>query len=173
MKKAGKPRPPKRSSDLHCRVAVRRERNLPRGPSNAVIRAAVRRVLSDRGCRGVCSLSVLLAGERSVAALNARFRGVPRPTDVLSFPARVTDPADGGTHLGDIVLSLPRAAAQARTRRRTLRDEALLLIVHGTLHLLGFDHDTAARRKRMWRAQRQSLRKPSAGAQRRTQHQGG
>jgi probable rRNA maturation factor len=163
MKKANKVKPPKRLSELRCRVAVRREKGLPRNPSNALVRGAVRRVLAYRGFRGAYSVSVMLAGEETLVALNARFRGIPRPTDVLSFPAQVTDPAGGGIHLGDVILSLPRAAAQARARHRTLEQETLLLIVHGTLHLFGFDHDTVARRKRMWRAQREILRELQTG----------
>lgn len=90
--------------------------------------------------------------------LNTRFRGLARTTDVLSFGSRGIDPETGIVHLGEIAISLPRAAAQARSRRAPLEREVLLLTVHGTLHLLGHDHDTPARKKRMWQAQGKILK---------------
>jgi probable rRNA maturation factor len=100
----------------------------------------------------------MLAGDETVASLNASYRGVARATDVLSFSAGILDPGTGLLHLGDIVISLPRAAAQAAARHAPLEHEVLLLAVHGTLHLLGHDHARAAAKKRMWRVQTQVLK---------------
>jgi probable rRNA maturation factor len=108
--------------------------------------------------RGDGSVSVLLAGEETLAEMNARYRGISRPTDVLSFSAKVTDPETQICHLGEIVISLPRAARQAADRGATLESEVLLLAVHGTLHLLGMDHADAAGKKKMWAAQRKILK---------------
>jgi probable rRNA maturation factor len=73
--------------------------------------------------------------------LNRRHRGEDRTTDVLSFPAGGTlEP--GAAHLGDIAISLSRAARQARRARWPLRSELALLVTHGFLHLLGYDHET-------------------------------
>ena len=83
-----------------------------------------------------------------IAALNREFRGVDAPTDVLSFPqleaaGPVTAvPADAPLLLGDIVVSLQRAAAQAHEYGHTPARERGFVLVHGLLHLLGYDHET-------------------------------
>jgi probable rRNA maturation factor len=100
----------------------------------------------------------MLAGEETLAALNARYRGVERATDVLSFSAGAVDPETGLFHLGDIAISLPRAARQAAARQAPLEREVMLLAVHGTLHLLGHDHEKPDDKRKMWRAQRQILK---------------
>ena len=145
-------------------ILVRRERNLRLSVSAAAIRRAVRRTLEAEAYRESCSVSVLLATEEKVAALNAYFRGVPRATDVLSFSAEVPDPEMKLLHLGDIIISLPRAARQAAARNAGLEHEVILLAVHGTLHLLGHDHARAAGKKRMWRAQKRILKELTRNA---------
>ena len=102
------------------------------------------------------SLAVCLVSDRAMRAYNRRFRGVDRTTDVLSFPDGATDP-EGGTHLGDVLISVPRAAAQAREAGHSLARELRRLLLHGYLHLLGYDHETddgTMRRleRRLWRA---------------------
>jgi probable rRNA maturation factor len=124
----------------------------------AVIRLAVRRTLDHQAFRRDCSISLMLAGEETLAALNARYRGVERATDVLSFSAGAVDPETGLFHLGDIAISLPRAARQAAARQAPLEREVMLLAVHGTLHLLGHDHEKPDDKRKMWRAQRQILK---------------
>jgi probable rRNA maturation factor len=71
-------------------------------------------------------------------ALNRRYRGKDRPTDVLAFPAGST----GADFLGDIVISIPYAAREARKRREPQAREIDRLLVHGLLHLMGYDHET-------------------------------
>jgi probable rRNA maturation factor len=138
-------------------VTVRRERGVGPGVSAAAVRRAVRCTLERRAVRGECSVSILLAGDETVATLNARYRGIRRPTDVLSFSAKVADPETRIRHLGEIVISLPRAARQAADRGAAPESEVLLLAVHGTLHLLGMDHADAAGKRKMWAAQREIL----------------
>jgi probable rRNA maturation factor len=145
-------------------VTIRRERNLHRRISTAAVRLAVRRTLEDQAHRNDCSVSVMLAGEKTVTALNACYRGVPRATDVLSFAGKLVDPETKLRHLGDIVISLPRAARQAAARRKPLEGEVQLLAVHGTLHLLGHDHEKAGGKKRMWRAQARILKELARSA---------
>lgn len=158
MKKRNRQRKPDaRNAEPRRVITVRREKNLRRKVSVAAVRRAVRRTLQMQAFPKACSLSVLLAGEETVASLNASYRGIPRPTDVLSFSARYMDPETGLFYLGDIVVSLPRAARQAADRHAALEHEVLLLVVHGTLHLLGYDHETAAGKKRMWRTQKKIL----------------
>jgi probable rRNA maturation factor len=84
---------------------------------------------------------LLLARDRDMRTLNRRFRDVDRTTDVLSFPSGgPLEPGDA--HLGEIAISLPRAARQARRAAWPLRSEMALLITHGFLHLLDYDHET-------------------------------
>ncbi|MEZ4279494.1 MAG: rRNA maturation RNase YbeY [Myxococcota bacterium] len=104
-------------------------------------------------------LSIALVDDAAIGALNAQYRGKPRPTDVLSFSLVEGDFADRrGRLLGDVVISVDTAARQASERRRSLDDTVAKLLVHGVLHLLGHDHeaDDEARRmraeeRRIWR----------------------
>jgi probable rRNA maturation factor len=82
-------------------------------------------------------VSLVLTGDRAVRALNARYRGKDRPTDVLSFPGGA---AEG--ELGDIVISVETAEKNARHLGRTLVQELDVLALHGFLHVLGYDHET-------------------------------
>ncbi len=82
------------------------------------------------------SFSVALVSDRRIAALNRRYRGQPRPTDVLSFAA------DSNGYLGDVVISAQTAQRQARRYRHSLEEEIKLLMLHGLLHLMGYDHKT-------------------------------
>jgi probable rRNA maturation factor len=158
MKRSSRNGRPARNVEPVRVIAIRRERNLPQKVSAAAVRRAVRRTLDRRGFRKACSLTLILAGEETLARLNARFRGVARATDVLSFPSMAVDPETDLLHLGDIVICLPQAARQAAARKQTLESEVFLLAVHGTLHLLGHDHAQAEEKKRMWRAQREILK---------------
>ena len=86
------------------------------------------------------TLTVLFCDDREIADLNGRWRGKPRATDVLSFPGGGATGA-GQVHLGDIVISVETAARQARRARRPLAREIEVLLAHGLLHLLGYDHE--------------------------------
>lgn len=107
-------------------------------------------------------LSIALVDDPAIRALNGRYRGKPRPTDVLSFSLVEGEHAERrGGLLGDVVISVETAAKQARERRRGLDDTIAKLLVHGVLHLLGHDHeeDDEARRmqaeeRRIWRVLR-------------------
>jgi probable rRNA maturation factor len=85
-------------------------------------------------------LSVLLAGDERLRALNLQFRGMDKPTDVLSFPAS-TEVVNGGQG-GDLAISLDTASRQAANRGHTLETEVKVLILHGLLHLAGYDHES-------------------------------
>ncbi|HKY31343.1 MAG TPA: rRNA maturation RNase YbeY [Candidatus Polarisedimenticolia bacterium] len=82
------------------------------------------------------SAAVVFAGDDLLRELNRRYRGKDRPTDVLSFPS-----GEEG-HLGDVVISSPTARRQARRKGHPAAAEARVLILHGFLHLLGYDHET-------------------------------
>jgi len=98
-------------------------------------------------------ISIVLTDDLQLQQLNHDFLGIDAPTDVLSFPASETDPETGRRYLGDILVSVPRAEDQAGAAGHALEDEVQLLIVHGTLHLLGHDHAEAEEKDRMWKAQ--------------------
>ncbi len=102
-------------------------------------------------------LTIVLGGDAQIRALNKEFLDNDAATDVLSFPAGETDPATGKLYLGDVIVSLERAGEQARERGHSLDDEVQLLVVHGVLHLLGYDHAEAEEKERMWAAQAEIL----------------
>ena len=83
--------------------------------------------------------SVLLTGDEQLRAMNLQFRGVDKPTDVLSFPAS-TEAANCGQG-GDLAISLETAAIQAADHGHTVQMEVKVLILHGLLHLAGYDHE--------------------------------
>jgi probable rRNA maturation factor len=104
----------------------------------------VQGVLDDIGVEGACSLSVCLVEDNEIRGLNRDHRGLDEVTDVLSFPVDGLDPLplDMERELGDVVISLPQARRQAVDEGVTELDELTSLLVHGVLHLVGFDHET-------------------------------
>lgn len=102
-------------------------------------------------------ISIVLTDDSQLRQLNRDFLGIDAPTDVLSFPSSETDPETGRRYLGDILISVPRADDQAGAAGHALDDEVQLLIVHGTLHLLGHDHAEGEDKARMWKAQAEVL----------------
>ncbi len=106
-------------------------------------------------------LSVALVDDAEMSALNLRYRGVDAPTDVLAFA--MDEKADGARLLGDVVICLDTAARQADQRQAPFSDEVRTLLVHGFLHLLGYDHERSPQEaRRMARKQRQLIRKLQA-----------
>jgi probable rRNA maturation factor len=150
--------------DLTARDGVRRV------VSGAALARAMARALDAAGAPSPASLGLILADDRELADLNAAHMGVAGPTDVLSFPllppssfpphpgqptdpgapapARFVLPPGRRTHLGDVVVSVERAVAQAAAGRGghtgdvrwSPADELRLLVIHGTLHVCGWDH---------------------------------
>jgi probable rRNA maturation factor len=113
------------------------------------LRSHASRLLRELGCARA-ELSVALVDDAAIAQLNERYRGIARATDVLSFSLLEGEHAERrGVLLGDVVISVDTAAAQARRARRSLDDEVLYLLIHGTLHLLGHDHEADADARRM------------------------
>ena len=98
-------------------------------------------------------IAIVLTDDAQLHKLNREYLGVDAPTDVLSFPASETDPETGAVYLGDILISIPRATEQAQAAGHPLEAEVQLLVVHGTLHLLGHDHAEAEEKARMWKIQ--------------------
>jgi probable rRNA maturation factor len=87
-------------------------------------------------------LSIMFVGDRRMKQLNTQYRSIRRTTDVLSFESSIPfTPDDADNVLGDIVISVPKAEAQAEEYGSEFYDEITRLLIHGTLHLLGYDHE--------------------------------
>ncbi|KAA3644833.1 MAG: rRNA maturation RNase YbeY [Chloroflexi bacterium] len=99
------------------------------------------------------TLTVVLTDDAQLHHLNKQYRDINAPTDVLSFPNKEKDPDSDKQYLGDVVISFERTLAQAQAGGHPPEDEAQLLAVHGTLHLLGHDHDEEADKTKMWSVQ--------------------
>ena len=88
-------------------------------------------------------LSILLVNDHKIRRLNSQYRKIDKTTDVLSFPQIKLGEPDP-ILLGDVVVSTDTASRQANEHAISLEEEILLLIIHGTLHLLGFDHEKSS-----------------------------
>ncbi len=104
-------------------------------------------------------MTIVLTDDEQLHELNREYLGIDAPTDVLSFPAAESDPETGVAYLGDILISIPRATQQAQAAGHSVEAEVQLLVVHGTLHLLGHDHATAEEKARMWESQAEVMSK--------------
>jgi probable rRNA maturation factor len=109
--------------------------------SAAIATRLLQKILNASGAIPSAEVSLLLVGDRRMRTLNRRFRGVDATTDVLSFSqTEVGPPLANPRLLGDIVVNLSLAAARARRWRCSPDEELAVLLTHGVLHLLGFDH---------------------------------
>ena len=115
--------------------------------------------LTQQGVPAEPDLTIVIDDDTQLHRLNLEFLGIDAPTDVLSFPSgeEQDDPETGRRYLGDIIISFPRAEAQALAGGHTVLAELQLLVVHGTLHLLGHDHAEPDEKELMWTAQREIL----------------
>lgn len=104
------------------------------------------------------SLTIVVTGDEQIKTLNKKHRGVDETTDVLAFTADYMDPDLGHRYLGDVLISFPTAESQALERGHSVGEELQLLVVHGVLHLLGYDHLEKREQGEMWSLQRQILK---------------
>jgi probable rRNA maturation factor len=129
----------------------------------SLLERAARLTLESESADVDSDLTIVLTDDAQLHALNRDYLGVDAPTDVLSFLADEEDPETGVRYLGDILISMPRAKQQAEAAGHPLEAEAQLLVVHGTLHLLGHDHAEADEKARMWQAQAEVMSKLGLG----------
>ena len=137
-----------------------RSRQFPQLDSR-LLRSRAVRVLREVG-QATSELSIAIVSDDEIAALNFEHRGKRSATDVLSFSLLEGEYSDQrGALLGDVVIGIETAARQARAAHRGLDEEVARLLIHGILHLLGWDHEDSAEAKRMraeerrlWRAAR-------------------
>ncbi len=121
-----------------------------------------RQVLTAGQASPDVELSLVITGQERVRQLNRDYLNRDRPTDVLSFsmlaglPAEseasappFVAPPDGVLHLGEVIIAYPQAVIQAEEHKHPVRKEIALLIIHGVLHLLGYDHEKPEEKRRM------------------------
>ncbi len=130
----------------------------------SLVRKAAESALKAEGVAEDCILSVLLTDDEGIRRINREFRGLDRPTDVLSFPMNdliagqfdpaecERDPESGEILLGDMVLSIPRCEEQGEEFGHGYNREVQYLTVHSVLHLLGYDHVDEGPMKKQMRA---------------------
>jgi probable rRNA maturation factor len=107
--------------------------------ATAVLRRAIGEAAELTGATPARELAIMLCDDEAMRELNARWRGRPEPTNVLSFPA-----ADGSEMLGDIAIAFETTAREAGAEGKSFADHVAHLAVHGFLHLLGYDHQSDA-----------------------------
>jgi probable rRNA maturation factor len=125
---------------------------------------AVEWILRKDDTEDGAGVSIVIMDDDEIRRLNQQFRSVDAPTDVLSFPADPVEipedeESDGeDLYLGDLLLALPYIQRQAEAEQHSVSDELVLAVIHGTLHLLGYDHDTAENQADMWAVQSEALK---------------
>jgi probable rRNA maturation factor len=125
----------------------------------SLLKEVTGRTLRDLGYESA-ECGVLLVNDRRITELNRTFRKVAAPTDVLAFSMQEGQRVQGSPNLlGDVVISAERALSQAMDRGHSLERELSFLLVHGLLHLLGWDDTTKADRRKMLQAQEKILKK--------------
>jgi probable rRNA maturation factor len=132
-------------------LQVRRNTKLP--VDKSVVLHAAQVTLDLENVNRESSLSIVIGDDAFLKKLNQKYRNTNTPTDVLSFPSGEQDPDTNSLYLGDVIISLPLAEHQAVTAGHSLSDELQLLVVHGTLHLLGYDHIEPPEKIRMQSSQ--------------------
>ena len=125
--------------------------------NQACLARLARAILSDVG-EASAELGITFVGDHRMRGLNRRYRGKDRTTDVLAFPMRGV-PHSSSHLLGDVVIAVPTAARQAKQGHRSLDEELTVLLIHGILHLCGYDHERSeTEARRMHRRERMILR---------------
>ncbi len=116
-------------------------------------------VLRSQSQEPECDLSIVIDDDARLHELNKSFLGIDAPTDVLSFSSgeEDPDPETGRLYLGDIIISYPRAVEQSEAAGHAATAEIQLLVVHGVLHLLGYDHAEPDEKEAMWKAQKEII----------------
>jgi len=147
-------------------VRLRRLKGFPF--KRAWLKETVMDVLAAEKADGPLEIDCMVTDDSTIHALNKKYRGVDRPTDVLSFaldeggPGDTVFPRPAGAKakMGILVISYPTAQAQAANNRISVEEELRLLLVHGVLHILGYDHSGRSDTARMRRRERELLGSP-------------
>lgn len=128
-------------------------------PDAGWLESLAEKVLVAHGIDSRAELSLAIVGQERIHQLNLSYLGQDEPTDVLSF-SMLSEPSGGGVtpfvtppdgikYLGEVIISCPQAVIQAAEHRHSVQRELATLIIHGVLHILGFDHDEPERERQM------------------------
>ena len=123
----------------------------------AVVKKSVLQIMAYLGCSEQ-ELSVVFSNDRVLQELNRTYRHKDRPTNVLAFsqsPTYAGEPTS--TMLGDVIVSLPMAAREAHDLNQSLEERVIYLLLHGILHLLGYEHEGSAAQRRHMEALEQEV----------------
>ena len=154
---------------MHKIYVTRDKKDLGSPDAYKLIRKAARAALSAEGVDRPCMINVLLTDDNAIREINREYRNVDSATDVLSFPQNEFEPGNidwedaqvdmdtGLTLLGDMVISLPRARAQAKEFGHSEDREIAYLTVHSVLHLLGYDHVDEGEDKKLMRSREEYI----------------
>ena len=154
-------------------IDINIKRGLGTGYSRTWLKAIVKAVLNAEKIDEPVALDLLVTGDRQIHKMNRQYRGIDRPTDVLSFALTEKGPEDIGIefppeqdgikNLGEIIISYPRVTEQALEHGVTVEDEFTLLITHGILHLLGYNHEDDKDARKMRRREKAIIAKIRMG----------
>jgi len=131
-------------------------------------RKIAQQVLKAESVSPPYEISLVFTDSETVQRLNRDYRGIDAPTDVLSFhmlPNKTTSnlpfilPPDGVTHMGEVIISYPQAARQAKEQGHSVEQELAVLIIHGILHLLSYDHEQPRGKAKMRAREKELLEK--------------
>jgi probable rRNA maturation factor len=135
-------------------------------PAPGWLEGIARQVLETQGAGAEAELGLVIATGERVRQLNRDYLGRDEPTDVLAFSAReevgtgfppFIQPPDGVLHLGEVIISYPQAVIQAEEHRHSIKKELAILIIHGVLHLLGYEHDKPELERQMRAREKEML----------------
>ncbi len=135
------------------------------------VRKIAHEVLEAEGVVPPYEVSLVFTDSETVQKLNRDYRGVDEPTDVLAFnmlPQKETSPPfvlppDGVARLGEVIISYPQAVEQAKEQGHSVNKELALLIIHGILHLLGYDHEQPEEEAKMRAREKELLARATSG----------
>ena len=143
---------------LKLKLSIQIEKPFVGLVSREWLKKAVELALSNAGINKAVELGLVIASDETVHNLNRQYRRVDSTTDVLAFALAeankikakpFTLPPDNIIHLGEVIISYPRAKRQAEEQKHSIRRELELLVAHGVLHLLGYDHERPEDEHRM------------------------
>lgn len=123
------------------------------------LQKAVSDTLYHQRIQPAVEISIVIGTADYIQTLNQIYRGINEPTDVLAFPHNMIDPDTGEKNLGDIIIAYPIAVQQAEAGGHSVMAELILLVIHGTLHLLGYTHESEHEIRMMWSIQEDILAK--------------
>jgi probable rRNA maturation factor len=138
-------------------ISIQFEESLPPNLDYNLLKRAIRTTL-ERHNRPNVDVTLQLTSDANMQQLNQTYRGIDATTDVLAFNQDFIDPETDRMYLGDIIISIETAHSQALENKHPLNYECALLAVHGTLHLLGYDHYDPEEQAKMWTIQDQIIK---------------